>query len=181
MREQRRGQHEADLGARERAIQASYKELEQRRNKFSTETRSFIRKAMEQANRHLATRPEHCKFCEILGFSNGPRYPGKPKWDPIAYELRVNGGEVGETLVVELTGDGMVEARLWPLGLTADQDHVARIELGWSPIPLHSFDAKKAQELVVLYLTALTMRWRIGEPTHTGAPGARFSIARLRT
>lgn len=160
--EQRRRRHEAVLGVRERAVQASYKELERRGNWFSTEARSSIRKAVEQANRHLATKPERCEFCELPEFSTGPWYPGKPNCGPIAYELRVNGRDVGETLVVELTNDGMVEARLWPLRLTDHQYHVARIGLGWSPIPLHSFDAKKAEELLVQYLTVLTQRWQIG-------------------
>lgn len=160
-REQRRHRHKADLGVREQTAQASYKELQRRRNRFSTETRSFIRKAAAQANRHLATRPERCEFCELPEFSTGPWYPGKPNCAPIAYELRVNGRDVGETLVVQLTSEGMIAARLWPLSLTDNQDHVARIDLGWSAIPLHSFDAKKAEDLLVLYLTVLTQRWQI--------------------
>ena len=70
---------------------------------------------------------------------------------------------MGERLVIVLTDTGMVEARLWPLRLTGHKGDVAQIELGWSPIPLYSFDATKAEQLLVLYLTALTQRWYIGE------------------
>src|SRR5579859_4710879 len=165
MRQRRRSECQADLNRMERAVQASHAELGRRRATFSTEVRSLIRTVVEQANRHLTTRKEGCKFCESPGFSSGPWYPGKQICDPIAYHLQVHGDEVGENLVIELTDTGMIEARLWPLRLTDHRDQVAQIELGWSPIPLYSFDAKKAEQLLVLYLTVLTQRWRIGERT----------------
>ena len=56
----------------------------------------------------------------------------------------------------------LIEAFLWPFRLTDHQDHVS-IDFGWSPIPLYSFDAVKAEVLLVLYLTAITQRWQIGQ------------------
>jgi hypothetical protein len=168
MRERRRRQHEAELGLKERAIRGSHAELGRRRTKFSTEVRSLIHKAAGQANHHMAARPERCEFCEVSDFSIDPWYPGGPICNPIAYEMRVEGQAVGETLVVELTHDGMIEALLWPLRLSDHEDHVARIDFGWCPVPLYSFDAKKAGELLVLYLTSITQRWQLGRADADG-------------
>ena len=159
MRERRLRPHQAERRPKD-TVQASHTELKRRRTRFSTEVRSLVRKAVEQANHHLMSRPEGCEFCELRGFIAEPWYPGKLNFDPIAYELRVNGEEVGERLIVDMTNDGMIEARLWPF-LTDHQGHVGRIELGWTPIPLTSFDAGKAEELLVLYLAAITHRWPI--------------------
>jgi hypothetical protein len=159
VRERRRRQHEAELGLRERAIRDSHAELERRRTKFSTEVRCLIQKAAGQANHHLATRPERCEFREMSEYSIGPWYPGGPICNPIAYQLRARGHEVGETLIVELTHDGMIEALLWPFRQFDHRGHVTRTNLGWQPAPLYSFDGKKAGELLVLYLTAITQRW----------------------
>jgi hypothetical protein len=158
MRGRRRRQHEVELGLKENAIRGHHAELERRRTKFSTEVRSLIQKAVEQANHHLATRPERFEFCEVPELSVGPWYPGGPVCKPIGYNLRVDGHEVGETLIVELTHGGMIEAMLWPFSPSDCRDHAAKIDLGWHPIPLYSFDAKKAGELFVLYLAAISQR-----------------------
>ena len=162
MREQRRRHYEADLGARECAIHASCEELARRERAFATDVHAMIRRSVQRANHHLATRPERCEFCELPDFSISPWRPAHANCHLIAYALRVNGQEVGETLVIELSNDGMIEALLWPFRLTAHRHRVARIDFGWSPIPLYSFDAGKADELLVLYLTAITQRWQIG-------------------
>jgi hypothetical protein len=85
-----------------------------------------------------------------------PWYPGGSICNPITYKLWVDGQEVGEALVVELTRDGMIEALLSPSGQQAD---IARIGFGWHPIPLFSFDSQKAADLLVQYLAAIAERW----------------------
>lgn len=162
-RDRRRLRRKAVPGSKERAIQVSYEKFQRRRGRFSTEVRSLIHNAAQHANRHLATRAENCRFCESSGFSISPWYPGKSDCAPIAYDLHVNGHEVGETLVIELSRGGMVEALLWPFCLTGHQNQVTKIDLGWSPVPLCSFDTQKAEELLVLYLTAITQRWAMGQ------------------
>lgn len=161
MRERRRRQHDAELDSKEQSVRASRDELKRRLDKFSTSVRSIIQEAVEHANHHLATRPECCQFSEVPKFSAEPWYPGGPICNPLAYELRVDGKEVGETLIVELTHDGMIEAHLWPFRLEEHRTLLGRADLHWSPTPLYSFDARRAEELLVLYLTAITERWRL--------------------
>jgi hypothetical protein len=161
MRERHRLKHEAELGLKDKAIRGSRAEFERRQAKFSTEVCSLIQKAAEQANHHLATRPERCEFREVSELSMGCWYPGRPICTPIAYELRVGGQAIGETLIVELTHDGMIEAQLWPFRLSGHQDHAARVDFEWRPIPLYSFDVEKAGELLILYLASITQRWQL--------------------
>src|ERR1051326_500441 len=106
-REQRRHQHTVEQAQREPAIRAGRKEFEQRQTKFSTEVRSLMQTAAEQANEHLATRSEGCRVCEVSGYFTGPWFPGGSACNPIAYEVRVKGQVLGEALVLELTQDGM--------------------------------------------------------------------------
>ena len=167
MRRQRRRQHEAELGVKEWAIRGSHAELERRQTRFSAEVRSLIRQAVEQANHHLATRPERCEFCEVTEYSMGPWCPGGSICNPIAYKLLVDGQEVGETLVVELTHDGMVRALLGRLGSSDHQTYIGRVGFGWHLIPLFSFDNHKATELLVQYLAAITQRWPLDKETLT--------------
>src|SRR6476469_3491737 len=155
MRERNRRQHEAELDLKERAVRGSDAELERRRMRFCTEVQSSIQTAVERANRHLATRPEMCEFCEVSEHRISPWYPGGSICNPITYKLWVDGQEVGEALVVELTRDGMIEALLSPSGQQAD---IARISFGWHPIPLFSFDSQKAADVLVQYLAAITER-----------------------
>ena len=114
-RERRHRQHETELGIREEAIRGRHAELERRRTRFSTQVRSLIQKAVEQANRHLMRRPERCEFREVSRYATGPWHPGGPLCDPIAYEFLSDGQEVDGVLIVELTHDGMVVALLGPL------------------------------------------------------------------
>jgi hypothetical protein len=81
--------------------------------------------------------------------------------DPIAYELRVDGEKVGETLIIELTQAGMIEASLGPPGPSVIGTPTSGVELGFHPIPLFSFDAKNAKQLLVQYLRAIIKRWPI--------------------
>ena len=164
-REDRHRQHETELDRAENAIRDSHRELEAQQVKFATEIRSLIRQGVEQANTHLHARPEHCEFCEVSGYLTGPLFVGGRGCNPIAYELRVNGQEVGETLIVELTHEGMIEAYLGPFRPTVPEADTTRIEFGWSPVPLHAFTAQHASELIVQYLNAVTTRWPLGSST----------------
>jgi hypothetical protein len=161
-RELLRRQHEADLAAHERAtIRDSHRERERRRAEFQTKIPSLIHGAVDDANRHLATRSEGCRFCEMSVHFAGPWYPGRMICNPIAYELRVDGEKVGETLIIELTQAGMIEASLGPPGPSVIGTPISGVELGFHPIPLFSFDAKNAKQLLVQYLRAIIKRWPI--------------------
>jgi hypothetical protein len=159
MRERHRRQHEAELALKEEAMRSGHSELEQRQARFSNEVRSLIQSAVERANQHLATRPEGCEFCEVSEYSVGPLCPGASICTPIVYKLRVEGRDVSEALVVELTHNGMVEAVLGPLRPSDQHSRAVRAGFGWHPIPLFSFDIRKASNLLVQYLEAITERW----------------------
>ncbi len=159
-REQRRHQHRMELAQRERATRAGEKEFEQRQIRFSTGVRSLMQAATEQANEHLATRSEGCRVYEVSGHFTGPWFPGGAVCNPIAFELSVNNQVVGEALVLELTHDGMVEGYLAPVRPSGSQSQSCRL---WHPIPLYKFDAKDASDILVCYMTAITMRWQLGQ------------------
>lgn len=163
MRRQRRRQYEAEQAQAARAIRDAHAELEKKQTIFCTKVRSLIERAMEHANRHLARRSEKCRLNEVSGYFTGPWYPGGPACNPIAYELRVDDREVGETLIVELTHHGMVEASLGPFRPTVSEGHTTRLDLGWHPVPLDRFDASEAHDLVVRYITAITSRCPLGQ------------------
>ena len=165
MRERNRRKHEAELDLKERAVRGSHAELERRRMRFCTEVQSLIQTAVERANRHLARRPERCEFCDVSEHRISPWHPGGPICNPIAYNLRVDGQEVGEALIVELTQHGMIEALLSPSG---QQAHIARTGFGWHPIPLFSFDSQNAADLLVQYLAAITERWPLSPEKPSG-------------
>jgi hypothetical protein len=118
-----------------------------------------MQSAAEQANQHLATRSEGCRVCEVSSYFTGPWFPGGSACNPIAYELLVNNQVVGEALVLELTHDGMVEGHLAPVGPSGSQPQSCRL---WHPIPLYKFDTKDASDILVRYMTAITMRWQFG-------------------
>jgi hypothetical protein len=161
MRRERRLQHEAK-GARTRtAIDDAHAELEHEQTKFCTEVHSIIQESVERANRHLAKRSEHYEFREVSGYYTGPLHGVGTACNPIAYELRGDGRKMGETLLVELTHDGMIEAFLVPHRPVPDVP-TARIDLGWHPVPLRMFSATTASDLVVWYLAAITTRFSIG-------------------
>ena len=162
-RRQRRLQQQAVQARTETAIHDAHERIEHRQVRFSTAVRSLIAKAVERANRHLAKRPEKCQLCEISGYYTGPLYVDGPDCNPIAYELRIDGQEVGETLIVELTHDGMIEALLGPFRPSVPGSDTTRIDLGWPPVPLDMFDATIASDLVVRYVSAIATRWPFGQ------------------
>ncbi len=158
-RRQRLLQKAAERAHTQKAIDDAHADLEHKQIKFSTEVRSLIDKAVEQANRHLGTRPERCEFRDISGYYTGPLYVGGSTCNPIAYELRAGGEKVGETLLVELTHDGMISGSLGSLPSSVPEAHTARVDFGWCPVSLDVFDATCAADLVVQYIAAITERW----------------------
>lgn len=165
---QRRRQHEAERLLHQRAIGQAHAELERMQEKFFLVVRSKIEQAVDRANRHLARRSERCQLAEVSGYFTGPLYVGGSACNPIAYELRIDGREVGETLIVELTHEGMIEASLGPFRPSISEGHTTRLDLGWSAIPLDLFETKCACDLVVRYVSAITSRWPLGAMTREG-------------
>ena len=120
---QRLRQHKAERVQRETTIRDAHAELAHKQEKFGTEVRSLLEQAVGRANRHLATRPEKCRLGEVSGYLTGPLFVGGSACNPIAYELMRDGQEVGETLIVELTNEGMIEAFLGPFRPTVSEGH----------------------------------------------------------
>jgi hypothetical protein len=171
-RRQRRLQHQAEQIDAQQAINTAHAKIEREQTGFRTVVRSLIQQAAERANRHLVKRPEHCEFCEISGHYTGPLYLGRSICNPIVFELRADGVTVGETLLVELTRDGMIEAWLTQSPTSALAPHVPRIEFGWRPVRLEMFNAGTAANLVVRYVAAITKRWPLGQPAQFDRPVA---------
>jgi len=162
-RQQRLKQHAAEQADARQAIQVAHAKVECAQTQFHTEVRSLLRQAVERANRHLADRPERCEFCEISGQYTGPLHIRASTCNPIAYELRADGAKVGETLLVELTRDGMVEAWLCPSHESAQEADMPRTEFGWRPVRLDKVNAATAADLLVRFVAAITNRWPLGQ------------------
>ena len=162
MRLQRRQQHHAEQLHARQAIDAAHAKTECEQMRFHTEVRSLLQQAVDRANRHLAKRPEHCEFREVSEYYTGPLFVGKLTCNPIVYELHADGAVMAESLLVELTPDGTVEASLSQPSPTLHESHVPRIEFGWRPVRVESFTAAAAVNLVVQYVAAITKRWPLG-------------------
>ena len=158
---QRRRQRKAEQAECETTIHEVRAGLERMQAKFCTEVRPLIEQVVARANRHLGTRSEKCRLAEISGCFTGPLDPGGTACNPLAYDLRVDGQKVGETLLVEMTHQGMIEAALDPFPPTVPEGHSTRVSFGWAPVPLNKFDANIASDLVVRYIAALTARWPV--------------------
>jgi hypothetical protein len=156
-RQQRLRQKQAERTAAEMATREAHAGLEWMQRQFCREIRSFIEQAVERANRHLAKRPEKCRLCEVSGYFTGPLFAGGSACNPFAFELRADGGSVGETLIVELTRRGMIEAFLGPLRPGEPQAHTMRLDFGWEPISLQDFGAENAHDLILRYVNAVTV------------------------
>jgi len=169
-RAQRRRQREVEEAQSESVIRAARAEHERRQQRFCADVRSLLEQVVQQANRHLAVRPEKCQFCAVSGYFTGCLHVGGPVCNPIAYELRVDGQELGETLLIELTNEGMVEAYLGPFRPSVGEAHTTRLDVGWQPIPLYMFDARAASELLVRYFSAVTTRWPLAPQVHRSNP-----------
>ena len=152
LRQTKTKQTAADLATRE-----AHTVLERMRLQFCGQIRSLVEQAVERANRHLAGRPENCRLCEVSGYFTGPLFAGGAACNPLAFELRADGGSIGETLLVELTHGGMIEAFLGPLRPGEPQAHAMRLDFGWEPVPLQDFGAENAHDLVLRYVIAITV------------------------
>ena len=157
-RHQRRRQLEAARADAQKAIDEARAALDRAQSTFSTEIRGLIQTKIEQANRHLAARQEHWQFSEVSGYYTGPLYLGGSACNPIAYELRAEGKAVADPLLIELAQDGTIEAYLAPLPPSEPLARTTRIGFGWRGVPLESFNARSANDLVIRYLTAVSVR-----------------------
>jgi hypothetical protein len=156
-RQQRLRQTQTEQTAAESVTREAHAVLERMRLQFCRQIRSLVEQAVARANRHLAKRPEHCRLCEVSGYFTGPLFVGGRACNPLAFELRTDSGSIGETLVVELTHSGMIEAFLGPLRPGEPQAHAMRLDFGWQPIPLQDFGAEQAHDLVLRYVSAVTV------------------------
>ncbi len=158
-RQQRRLQRQAEKANAERAILATHADLERKQTYFGEKVRSLLEDAVERANRHLAARNENCHLCEVSGYYTGPLYVGGSACNPVAFDLLEDGQSVGDTLIVELSHEGMIEAFLGPLRPGDPEAPLTRLDLAWRPVPLYKFNARNASELVLKYVTAMTARF----------------------
>ncbi len=156
-RQQRLRQKQTEQTAVDMATREAHAGLEYMQLQFCREIRSLIEQAVERANRHLAKRPEKCRLCEVSGYFTGPLFAGGSACNPLAFELRADGGSVGETLMVELTHSGMIEAFLGPLRPGEPQAQAMRLDFGWEPVSLRDFGAENAHDLVLRYVNAVTV------------------------
>ena len=98
---------------------------------------------------------------EVSGYFTGPLFVGGSARNPIAYELRKNGREAGETLIVELTSEGMIAAFLRP-SPTVSEGHTTGLNLGWRPVSLDrasSFGIAQQLELTAEFVIARRRYW----------------------
>jgi hypothetical protein len=161
---QRRHQQEVEQLDARQAIDTAHAKIECDQIRFHTEVRSLIQQAVDRANRHLAKRPECCEFCETSGgYTGPPLYVGGSACNPIAYELRADGATVGDTLLVELTHDGMIEASLSEPSSAAQGDQTSRADFGWQPVRLGLFNADNAANLLLRYVAVVTGRCPLGQ------------------
>jgi hypothetical protein len=172
-RQQRRRQRETERAAEEMATRDAHAARERLQRQFRGQIHSLIEQAIERANRHLAKRPENCRLCEVSGYFTGPMFAGGAACNPIAFELQDGSGSVGETLIVELTHSGMIEAFLGPLRPGQPQAPAVRLNFGWEPVALRDFAAENAHDLVLRYVNAVTVHLpldRIGSRAAAGMP-----------
>jgi hypothetical protein len=158
LRRQRRRQNQAEQEHAKKAIEDSHAALELKQAAFHGRVRPLLEAAVADTNRHLAGRSERCKLHEVSGYFTGPWYPGGFACNPIAYELRVDGQELGETLLVELNHDGMLEASLGPFHPHVSEGQSTRLDIGWPAVRLEDFDMEAARHLVIRFLSAILAR-----------------------
>jgi hypothetical protein len=158
LRHQRRRQHEAEQAESKRVIENAHAELERKEAMFCGAVRSLMDKAVAEANRHLSARSERCQLKDVSGHFTGPWYPGQTVCNPIAYELQDDGQPVGETLLVELTHQGAVEASLCAPSLDVSHAHVVNYDVGWPTVALNEFSEETARDIVLRYVTAVAAR-----------------------
>lgn len=158
LRRQRRRQNQAEQEHASKAVKDSHAEFERKQSAFGGRVRALLEAAVEDANRHLARRSEGCQLHEVSGYFTGPWYPGGFACNPMAFELRADGQELGETLLIELNYDGSLEASLGPFHPHVSEGHSTRLDLGWPAVPLEDFDAEAARNLVIQFLSVILAR-----------------------
>ena len=163
-RHQRRRQREAELAFLQKAIDDAGAELELKQNKFRHDVRLLIQQTVERANQHLAKRPECCQLIDVSGRFAAPYFERGGACNPIAYALQAAGQTMGDPLLIELTHDGMVEANLALPPSAGRGDQLIRATFDWRAVPLYMFTLSHASDLLIRYVTAVTVRW----PTAAG-------------
>lgn len=141
------------------AINDRYMETMRRVERFSTAIRPMIRDAAAHANGYFARMGADWELYDVSGCYTGPLYPSGGGCNPVAYELRVNGRQAGETLIIELSSNGMIEAFLAPWRPPILEAYTGRIDLGWHPLACHAFDPDAASDLLVRYVDRVTARY----------------------
>jgi hypothetical protein len=171
----RRPRHEAEETRIRSPINDAHAELEREQMKFCTEVHALIKEAIERANQDFAKTSQRYELCEVSGCYTGPLHAGEFACNPIACELRGDGKKLSETLVVELTRDGLIEASLVPHPPVLEIPRTSN-DLGWHPVPLPMFGAADASDLVVWYLVAISTRLPIGRKLDHVESGGKAHI-----
>jgi hypothetical protein len=145
----------SDLAHAQIAVKAA--RTDRKQAVFCLKIRALIQKAVAEAERQLSGKPEHYEFHEVSGNYIGHPYVHHSACNPVAYDLCDDGMQLGETLLVRLTQDGMIEALLVPRrpGPAVPR---TRVDIGWQPVPIRAFSAAIAADLVAWYVAAITNR-----------------------
>ncbi|MGE0225579.1 MAG: hypothetical protein AB7F35_28150 [Acetobacteraceae bacterium] len=133
---------------------------EQTLTKYWAEVREAMHRAAVQANQHFLGMPECCEFYDISACYTGPmRGGGGSQCNPIGYQFRIDGRQVGEPLLVELTHEDLVTATMGEPCPPYPEAPCAKLDFGWSPVPLHGFDDEAAADMLARYVSNLAKRW----------------------
>lgn len=141
------------------ALDERHMEVLRRAQRFSTEIRSVFQEAVVHANSYFVRMGVGWELHDVSGCYTGPLYPCGGECNPIAYELRVDHRVAGETLIVELSPNGVVEAFLAPWRPPILEAHTGRIDFGWRPVELCRFDSDTAADILVRYVDRITARY----------------------
>lgn len=150
---QHRPGHEADHPDAGEVTDTRFLEHVHRAERFASSVRRAMQDAVAHANSHFAKSGTNWELCDVSGYYTGPLCPCGSGCNPIAYELRVDGCAVGETLIIALTLDGMVEAFLAPWRPPFREADTGRIGLGWSDVALDAFDPAATSDIVVRFVS----------------------------
>lgn len=137
----------------QRAIDTQYQEHARRAERFHSVVRAAMDDAVAHANRHFAAAGAACALRDVSGSYTGPLYRSGSVCNPIACEFECDGWTAAETLVVELTPAGRVEAFLAPWRPPVQESDTGRIDLGWRAVLLDAFSAGDAADILVRYVT----------------------------
>lgn len=142
--------------ARDRAqgvIDAQHEEHARKAERFYTVVRAAMQDAVAHANCHFTAAQAACELRDVSGSYTGPLYRSGSVCNPIAYEFESDGWTAAETLIVELTPAGRIEAFLAPWRPPVRESDTGRIDLGWRTAELDAFSAGDAADILVRYIT----------------------------